>query len=77
MRGVDHETILSPSFHGLRWEHLVQWPPILCPKYEEKRAADYESRCLQINLIAQIGGEQRGTFLCGWGDSGKILPICV
>ena len=26
MRGFDHATILSPSFHGLRKERLAQWP---------------------------------------------------
>ena len=26
MRGFDHPTILSPSFHGLRKERLAQWP---------------------------------------------------
>ena len=25
MRGFDHATILSPSFHGLRKERLAQW----------------------------------------------------
>ena len=28
MRGFDHATILSPSFHRLRKERLRQWPPI-------------------------------------------------
>ena len=28
MRGLDHATILSPSFHGLRKERLAQSPPI-------------------------------------------------
>ena len=27
MRGFDHATILSPSFHGLRKERLAQLPP--------------------------------------------------
>ena len=27
MRGFDHATILSPSFHSLRKERLAQWPP--------------------------------------------------
>ena len=27
MRGFDHATIFSPSFHGLRKERLAQWPP--------------------------------------------------
>ena len=26
MRGFNHATILSPSFHGLYKEHLAQWP---------------------------------------------------
>ena len=29
MRGFDHATILSPSFHGLRKERLAQWPPFV------------------------------------------------
>ena len=32
MRGFDHGTILSPSFHGVRKERLAQWPPICDPK---------------------------------------------
>ena len=28
MRGFDHVTIFSPSFHGLLKERLAQWPPI-------------------------------------------------
>ena len=27
MRGFDHATILSPSFHGLRKERKAQWLP--------------------------------------------------
>ena len=46
MRGFDHATIPTPSFHGLRKERLAQWP-LLCPKYDDKRVADYESRCLR------------------------------
>ena len=36
MRGFDHATILSPSFHGLRKERLAQWPPICVQKYDKK-----------------------------------------
>ena len=36
MRGFDHATILSPSFHGLRKERLAQWLPQLRIKYVEK-----------------------------------------
>ena len=32
MRGFDHATILSPSFHGLRKERLAQWPAFCDPK---------------------------------------------
>ena len=32
MRSFDHETILSPSFHGVRKERLAHWPPIFAPK---------------------------------------------
>ena len=33
MRGFDHATILSPSFHGLRKERLAQWPAFCVLKY--------------------------------------------
>ena len=46
MRGFDHPTNLSPSFHGLRW-NAWQNDPLLCPKFEEKLVADYESRWLR------------------------------
>ena len=36
MRGFDHGTILSPSFHGVRKERLAQWPPICDPKTTKK-----------------------------------------
>ena len=36
MRGFDHATILSPSFHGLCKERLPQWPPICVQKYDKK-----------------------------------------
>ena len=32
VRGFDHTTILSPSFHGLRKERLAQWPAFCVPK---------------------------------------------
>ena len=32
MRGFDHETVLSPSFHGVHKERLAQWPPNCEPK---------------------------------------------
>ena len=35
MRGFDRATILSPSFHGLRKERLVQWPLICVQKYNK------------------------------------------
>ena len=36
MRGFDHATILSPSFHGLRKERLAQWPAFCVPKVLER-----------------------------------------
>ena len=35
MRGFDHATIFSPSFHGLCKERLTQWPHLHI-KYDEK-----------------------------------------
>ena len=32
MRGFNHATILSPSFHGLHKERLAQWPAFCDPK---------------------------------------------
>ena len=36
MRGFDHATILSPSFHGLRKECLAQWPAFCVLNYDQK-----------------------------------------
>ena len=36
MRGFDHETILIPSFHGVRKERLAQWPSICDPNTTKK-----------------------------------------
>ena len=36
MRGFDHATILSPSFHGLRKERLAQWPAVCVLNYDQK-----------------------------------------
>ena len=36
MRGLDHETILCPSFHGVRKERLAQWPAICDPNTTKK-----------------------------------------
>ena len=32
MRGFNHATILSPSFHGLHKERLAQWPAFCDPQ---------------------------------------------
>ena len=40
MRGFDHATILSPSFHGLRKECLAQWPAFYVPKKRLKIPGD-------------------------------------
>ena len=36
MRGFDHATFLSPSFHGVRKERLAQWPAFCDPKFRPK-----------------------------------------
>ena len=36
MRGFNHATILSPTFHGLRRERLAQWRPICIQNTTEK-----------------------------------------
>ena len=54
MRGLDHATIPIPSSHGLRKERLAQWSPLLCPKCEEKRVADWVSLLAQARLIKAI-----------------------
>ena len=36
MRGFDHATIRSPSFHGLRKESLAQWPAFCDPQNDQK-----------------------------------------
>ena len=44
MRGFDHATILSPVF-TVSARNAWHNDPLLCPKYDEKRVADDESRC--------------------------------
>ena len=51
MRGFDHATILSPSFHGLRKERLAEWPPI-CVQDTTKNA-------LQIMSLAAYASETK------------------
>ena len=42
MRGFDHVTIRSPSFHGLRKERPAQWPAFCVPKNDQKfRGSQY------------------------------------
>ena len=41
MRGFDHATILSPSFHGLRRERLAQWPAFCVLNYDQKFRGGY------------------------------------
>ena len=36
MRGLDHATILSPSFHGVHKKRLAQWPAFGVPKKRPK-----------------------------------------
>ena len=36
MRGFDHASIISPSFHGLRKERLAQWSAFCVPKNDQK-----------------------------------------
>ena len=36
MRGFDHDTILSPSFHGVHKERPAQWPAFCVPKTDQK-----------------------------------------
>ena len=48
MRGFDHATILSPSFHGLRKERLAQWPPISVQN--TKKLQKHEILVLNDNL---------------------------
>ena len=41
MRGFDHATILSPSFHGLHKERLAQWPSFCDRKKGPKNFRGY------------------------------------
>ena len=41
MRGFDHATILTPSFHGVHKEHLAQWPAFCVPKKGPKIPGGY------------------------------------
>ena len=51
MRGFDHATILSPSFHGLRKERLAEWPPIC--------VQDTTENALQIMSLAAYASETK------------------
>ena len=46
MRGFDHATILSPSFHGVRKERLAQWPPICDPNTTKKSGGYFQKNWL-------------------------------
>ena len=66
VRGVDHATILSPSFHGVRKERLAQWPPICDPKATKKSEGYF-----QKNRVGMCGTlpETRTLFqtkICGF-----------
>ena len=50
MRGFDHATILSPSFHGLRKERLAQWPSF-CDLNTTKNSGGY----FQKNWVGVCG----------------------
>ena len=41
MRGFNHATIVSPSFHGLHEERLAQWPAFCHPKNGPKIPEGY------------------------------------
>ena len=41
MRGFNHATILSPSFHGLHRERLAQWPAFCDPQNGPKIPGGY------------------------------------
>ena len=68
MRGFDHATILSPSFHGLCKERLAQWPPICIELFREGLSekvhatipkgivGSFECSVLQRNLKQWPGG---------------------
>ena len=49
MRGFDHATILSPSFHGIRKKRLTQSPPFCILKTTEN--------ALQITSVAAYASE--------------------
>ena len=50
MRGFDHATTLSPSFHGLRKERLAQWPAFCVLKNDQE---------FQGELPEKLGGGVR------------------
>ena len=58
MRGFDHATILSSTFHGLRKEHLAQWPAFCALNYDQKFRAGGEGV-----LPEKLGGGCAARFL--------------
>ena len=53
MRGFDHATILSPSFHGLRKERLVQWPAFCAPKFDQKFRGYFQKNWMGVCCTLQ------------------------
>ena len=53
MRGFDHATILSPSFHGLRKERLAQWPAFCVPKFDQKFRGYFQKNWMGVCCTLQ------------------------
>ena len=53
MRGFDHATILSPSFHGLRKERLAQWPAFCAPKFDQKFRGYFQKNWMGVCCTLQ------------------------
>ena len=58
MRGFDHATILSPSFHGIRKKRLAQSPPFCVLNTTEN--------ALQIMSLAAYASETNNHSLFAW-----------
>ena len=48
MRGFDHATILSPSFHGVRKERLAQWPAFCVPNTTKKPGGYFQKNLVGV-----------------------------
>ena len=69
MYDFNQAIILSSRFHNLCKEHLAQWLPLFCPKYNKNSVPDYESCCLNTSKTNDMHNKSM--------TSTVITPFCI